>query len=188
MGAHSGIQDLTAVRAAIGQPHPLVKAKILDRLDDQGRKFIAASPLMMLATANADGEPDVSPRGDQPRTVVVADERKLYLPERHGNKLAFSLQNILENSNVAVIFMIPGVDESYRVHGTARIVDDTETLTKLTALGKPALLAIEVKVTRCFLHCGKAFKRSRLWQADARQNHKFRFGATIARARGGDRK
>ncbi len=179
------ISDVAGIRAIIGEAHELVHKKVLTKLDDLGRRFITASPLAMLSTATAEGEPDVSPRGDAPGFAVIEDDRTLYLPERPGNNMAFSLQNIVANPAVALIFLIPGVDETYRVHGKARIVDDAALRDRLAARDRAALFAIEVKIERCFLHCGKAMKRSRLWKEDAQQKFSFRFGATIARESGG---
>jgi uncharacterized protein len=179
------ITNVAGIRAVIGDAHELVHKKILTKLDDIGRRFIEASPLAMLATADAAGRPDVSPRGDAPGFALIENDQTIYLPERPGNNLAFSMQNIIANPSVGLIFLIPGVDESYRVHGTARIVDDGAMRDRLAARERPALFAIEVNIERCFLHCGKAMKRSRLWKDDARQKFSFHFGGTIARESGG---
>lgn len=179
------ITSVAQIRAVIGDAPPLVAAKILPRLDELGRRFIGAAPFAMMATANAAGEPFVSPRGDEPGFVHIADDQTLYMPDRPGNKLVFGLQNILENPAVALTFMIPGVDESFRVQGKARITTNPDHLAQLAARGRPALFAIEIRIETCFLHCGKALKRSRLWKDDARQTFSFRFGATIARESGG---
>lgn len=179
------VTDVAALREVIGEPHPLVEKKIIDRLDEVGAGFVKAAPYVLLATANADGHADVSPRGDAPGLAWMKDERTLYLPERPGNKLAMSLLNILENPAVGLMFMIPGVDECYRVQGKARLTRNPDILQRLEARGKPALLAIEVSIERCFLHCGKSIKRSRLWKDDARRKFDFRFGTTIAREAGG---
>ena len=179
------VTDVQALREAIGEPHPLVQKKIIDRLDDIGRGFVEAAPFVLLATSDAQGRPDVSPRGDPPGLAWIKDDRTIYLPERPGNKLAMSLLNILENPEVGLMFMIPGVDECYRVQGTALLTRNPALLQQLEARGKPALLAIEVRIARCFLHCGKSIKRSRLWKNDARRKFDFRFGTTIAREAGG---
>jgi uncharacterized protein len=185
MNTSPTITDVAGIRAVIGDAHELVHKKILTKLDDIGRRFIEASPLVMLATADAAGRPDVSPRGDAPGFALIENDHTIYLPERPGNNLAFSMQNIIANPAVGLIFLIPGVDESYRVHGTAHIIDDSMMRDRLAARERPALFAIEIKIERCFLHCGKAMKRSRLWQDDARQKFSFRFGGTIARESGG---
>ncbi|SNT23671.1 MULTISPECIES: MSMEG_1061 family FMN-dependent PPOX-type flavoprotein [unclassified Azospirillum] len=179
------ITDVAGIRAVIGEAHPLVQKKLLPSLDELGRRFITAAPFAMLSTANRAGEPDVSPRGDGPGFVHIMDDTTLVLPDRPGNNLAYAMQSILENPAVALIFLIPGVDETFRVHGTARISTDPGLLQVLAARDRPALFAIEIHITKCFLHCGKAMKRSRLWKDDARQKFSFRFGATIARESGG---
>lgn len=181
------VTTVEQLREILGAPHPLVTRKITTTLDDVGRRFIALAPFALLATADQEQHPDVSPRGDEPGFALIADDTTLYLPERKGNKLAFSLQNILVNPHVALIFVIPGVTETYRIHGSARIVRDPAILQRLPARGQPAVLAVEIRIRRCFLHCGKAIIRSQLWASEAQQ-HKtaFRFGATTARQAGGD--
>ena len=181
----TGPTTVTEMRAIIGEPHPAVTGKLQDRLDDQAKRYIARAPLLMLATADADGMPDVSPRGDDPGFVHIVDDETLLLPERPGNKLAYSLQNILDNPKVSLIFFIPGVRESYRVHGRARLIDTPAVLDQLAAKGKPALLAIEIKVTKAFLHCGKALIRSRAWKHDPGQpGAGYSFGSVISKAIG----
>lgn len=178
--SEAGLRDI------IGEPHPLVSKKIIYRLDDVGRRYIAAAPFATLATVDADGFPDVSPRGDASGEFIhIVDDTTLLMPERPGNKLAFTLQNIIDNGKVALIFMIPGVIETYRVHGMARVVSDADVLQALEARGQPALMAVEIKITRCFLHCGKAMMRSKLWKTDSQAGkHAFKFGETIAREAG----
>lgn len=174
------------LREILGTPHELVTKKIIASMDDMARRFVTNSPFVMLSTANADGVPDVSPRGDERGFTRIIDDTTLLLPERPGNKLAFSLKNILENPNVSLMYIIPGVDEAYRFHGTARLTKDPAILEGMMVRGNPALMAIEVKITRCFLHCGKAMKRSQLWKVDPKASKmEFRFGATIARETGG---
>lgn len=185
MATDEQVTDLASLREVIGEPHPLVQKKILDALDDVGSGFVKESPFVLISTASKSGQPDVSPRGDGPGQAWIKDARTLYLPERPGNKLAMSLINLLENPRIGLLFMIPGVDECYRVQGRARILRDPELLQQLEARGKPALLAIEVAIETCFLHCGKSMKRSRLWKDDARRKFDFRFGTTIAREAGG---
>ncbi|MEM7569451.1 MAG: MSMEG_1061 family FMN-dependent PPOX-type flavoprotein [Pseudomonadota bacterium] len=186
MTPKSPVTSVDGIRDLIGEPHPLVSKKIIDRLDDVGRRFIGASPFAMLSTLDAEGFPDVSPRGDASGEFIhVIDDETLMMPERPGNKLAFSLQNIVDNGKVALIFMIPGVIETYRVHGSARIVKDAEILQQLEARGAPALMAVEIKIRRCFLHCGKAVMRSALWKTESQAGkHAFKFGGTIARETG----
>ena len=179
------ITSVDGLRAIIEEPNPLVQKKIINALDDVGMGFVREAPFVLVATSNTEGQPDVSPRGDAPGLAWIKDERTLYLPDRPGNNLAMSLQNLLENPRIGLMFMIPGVDECYRVQGRARLLKDPELLEKLAARGRPALLAIEVSIETCFLHCGKSMKRSRLWKYDSRRKFDFRFGKTIAREAGG---
>lgn len=156
-------EELTAI---IGQPSEMVIRKQLSRLDDHCRRFIALAPFMLLGTANRDGRCDVSPRGDGPGFVLVLDEATLVIPDRPGNRRIDSLQNILDNPEVGLLFVIPGVEETLRVNGHAVITSDEELLARMAVRGKRPSLAVGVTVREAFLHCAKAFKRSRLWQAE----------------------
>jgi hypothetical protein len=152
------------LRARIGAPAGVVHLKIHNALNAVAREFIARSPMAFLATCGADGMPTVSPRGDEPGFVHVVDERTLLLPERKGNKLVFSLQNVLHNPNVGLIFLLPGTCETLRVQGSAEISDDPQWREQLSARGDKALLALKVTVESCYFHCAKALLRSQLWQ------------------------
>jgi PPOX class probable FMN-dependent enzyme len=131
--------------------------------------------------------PDVSPKGDGPGFVAVADDRTLLIPDRKGNRLIFGLQNILVNPRISVIFLLPGTGETLRVTGVAEITADPEVLEALTdERGKPALLAIRLRVEKAFFHCAKALIRSRLWQPDAWQElYRVSFGRIMAKKLGG---
>jgi len=122
------IRDEAALRSLIGSPADLVVAKISDRLNALTRQFIERSPFVCVATARADGGLDVSPRGDPPGFVRILDERTLLVPERPGNRIADSLTNLLSDSRIALLFLIPGVGDTFRVSGNAVIVDDAELL------------------------------------------------------------
>ena len=97
--------------------------------------------------------------------MVIDDDGTLLIPERKGNKLAFGLRNLLDHPKVGLIFLVPGTDETLRVNGTARIITDAAVLDRLAARGEPAILAVRVTVERCFFHCAKAFRRSKLWES-----------------------
>src|SRR5262245_49494526 len=114
------------LRTLLGEPSDLVRSKISDRLNDLTRQFIERSPFLCLATSAADGTCDVSPRGDPAGFVTVLDERTLLLPDRPGNKLADSFRNVTENPHVALLFIIPGISDTFRVNGRATIVEDPE--------------------------------------------------------------
>jgi uncharacterized protein len=175
------IRTTETLRGILSPPNPATEQKILDRLDDQAVAFIAASPFLLMATANADGMPDVSPKGDQPGFVRVENDRTLLYPERDGNNLAFGLQNILANPNVSLIFMIPGTGETLRVTGAATLLDDAGLLERLSARGKPAKLAMRVDVQRAFFHCARSILRAGLWKPDSwPRPRKVSFGKVIA--------
>ncbi len=135
-------------------------------LDAHCREFIAASPMLLLATASVAGWCDVTPRGDAPGFVQVLSDTLLAIPERNGNNRLDSARNILENSQVGLIFLIPGVLETLRVNGRARLVQDKSLLESFAVNGKPPKFAIVVDTEEVYLQCGKAFKRSNLWQPE----------------------
>jgi PPOX class probable FMN-dependent enzyme len=155
--------DEGSLRELLGEPSELVVKKQLAALDAHCRAFIALSPFAAVGTAGADGRYDVSPRGDGPGFVRVLDERRLAIPERPGNRRADTLRNILQTGAIGLLFIIPGVEETLRVNGRAWLTRDARLLTGMAVRGKEPLLAIGVEVEEAFLHCAKAFKRSRLW-------------------------
>jgi PPOX class probable FMN-dependent enzyme len=157
------IRDEATLRALLGEPSDLVRAKVTDRLADLTREWIDRSPFVLLATSGPDGSCDVSPRGDPPGFVRVLDECTLLLPERPGNRLADSLRNILRNPCIGLLFVVPGVGDTLRVNGRARLVTDGELLAPSAVEGKVPKLGILVEVEEVFTHCSKAFLRSRLW-------------------------
>lgn len=155
-------QDL---RAIMGTPSVRAVKKIQDSLDTHTRAFIAQSPFLLLATSDANGRCDVSPKGDAPGFVQILDDRRLVIPERPGNKRLDGMLNLLSNPHIGVIFLVPGREETLRVNGKAWITRDPELLNRCVAQGKAPLVAIGVEIEQCFLHCPKAFIRSRLWSS-----------------------
>ena len=178
------IDSIERLRGVIGEPNPLVRSKLHETLDAQAKAFIERAPMLFLATADADGSPVVSPKGDSPGFVHVEDARTLLLPERKGNKLIFSLQNILANPAVELIFLVPGTGETLRVGGNAELDDDPALCARFVERDRPALLVTRVHVRRCYFHCAKAFLRSRLWEPAswAETTLRVSFGKEIARA------
>ena len=156
------------MRAMIGDPVELVRMKIQPTLDEHCRSFTARSPFLCMGTVGADGTADVSPRGDPPGFVKILDDSTLAIPERPGNKLADSLTNILETGDVGLLFLIPGIDETLRVNGRATLSEDPELLESMVVKGKAPKLAVRVEVGEAFLHCAKAFRRSKLWAHESR--------------------
>ena len=179
------LESLAQVRAIIGEEIPGLKGKLFPALDEDSLAFLAKSPFALLATCDAEGKPDVSPKGDGPGFVVAEDERTLLIPEQKGNRLIFTLQNILATSRVALLFLVPGTGETLRVHGRAELTSDPAVLARLRQRGKPALLAIRVHVDQVFFHCAKAFIRSRLWSPESwPQNLGISFGRMFAKKTG----
>ncbi len=139
-----------------GEPTELVRKKIADRLNPLTRQFVERSPFVVVATGRPDGGLDVSPRGDPAGFVRILDEQTLLLPDRPGNKLADTLTNLLEDDRIALLFLIPGVDDTFRVNGRARIVDDPELLAASEVEGKAPRLGILVEVEEAYTQCPKA--------------------------------
>ncbi|SFF57065.1 hypothetical protein SAMN05216353_10227 [Halobacillus alkaliphilus] len=160
------VHSIAELREVAGDPGGLAKNKVISYLDQNCIEFMNHSPFLVLSTVNQFGDCDASPRGDQPGFVHVLDSARLIIPERKGNKRLDSIQNILSQPSVGLLFMIPGTGETLRVNGTAYITRDPEYLEKMTVQGKAPLLGIGVEVKECFLHCAKAFKRSKLWEPE----------------------
>jgi uncharacterized protein len=154
------------LRALFGPAGERAVLKERPRLDEHTRAFIARSPFVLLATSDAAGRCDVSPKGDAPGFVLVLDDTHLVVPDRIGNNRIDGLTNIVDNPHVGMIFLIPGREDTLRVNGRASIVRDAEILARLEVQGKRPKVAIGVEVEECFLHCAKAFKRSGLWDRD----------------------
>lgn len=157
------ITTAAALRALHPPPHPIVLRKQLDRLDAHCRRFVARSPLAFVATAGADGRCDVSPRGDGPGFALTPDERTVVLPDRKGNNRLDALLNVLENPHAGLLFVVPGIDDTLRVNGRASITTDPALLEATAVAGRLPRCALVLAVEEAFLHCGRAFKRSRAW-------------------------
>ena len=155
------------LREVYRPPAPRAAQKVLDRLDVHCRNFIELSPFCVLSSSNADGQADASPRGDPPGFVKVLDEKTLLLPDRPGNNQVDSLQNIVQNPGVGLLFFVPGMNETLRVKGKAEITTDPALLEPLTVGRRAPLSGLKVVVEEAFLHCGRALIRSRIWDADA---------------------
>ena len=151
------------LRDLIGQPLELTCSKITDHLNPATRLFIERSPFICLATSDPMGNCDLSPRGDPPGFVRILDERTLLVPERPGNRLADSLRNMLANPHVGLLFVVPGVTDTFRVNGRATITVDRELLAPCAVEGKVPQLGILVDIAEAYTQCSKAFLRSRLW-------------------------
>jgi hypothetical protein len=160
-----GIADLDALRSHVGTISEMAAYKVMPRLDQYSRAFIALSPFLVLATTDGDGGVDASPRGDGPGFVAMTDDTTLVIPDRPGNRRVDSFSNVLRQPAVGLIFFVPGINETLRVNGTARVITDPSILAPLEAMGKIPATALLVAITEVFFHCGKALIRSKLWDA-----------------------
>lgn len=169
MGDHPFRDVVTSadeLRALVGEPSEIAVKKQVATIDVHCREFIGRSPFVLLATSDASGRCDVSPKGDAPGFVQVLDDRHLAIPDRPGNRRLDGMSNLVQNPHVGLIFLVPGKEETLRVNGRAWIVRDEALLERMTFAGKRPHLAIGVQVEECFMHCAKAFKRSKLWEPD----------------------
>ena len=162
---NNAITTLAALRDIYGYPSERVQRKCLNYLDFHCRNLIAASPFLVIGSSRHDGAADVSPRGDIPGFVRVLDDKTLLIPDRPGNNRIDTMSNIIDNPNVALIFLIPGINESLRVNGTAKIRKEPDLLLPSTMNGKAPKTVILVTVAEAFLHCAKALLRSKLWDS-----------------------
>jgi uncharacterized protein len=159
------ISTVDELRASYSSPLDRAVKKCLNRIDHHMRAFIALSPFVCLGTSTAEGA-DVTPRGDAPGFVHVLDDHTLLIPDWPGNNRLDSLSNIVANPELGLLFMIPGVDESLRVNGRATISTDADLRARWDVGGKHPRAVIVVIVKEAYLHCAKAFIRSKLWSAD----------------------
>ena len=147
----------------------LAEAKDIARLDVHLGRYIALSPICFVATADKTGKQDVTPRGDPPGAFKVLDDKTLAFADRPGNNRLDTLKNILENPEIALIFLLPGTNETVRVAGTARLSTDPELLASMAVQGKEPKCAIVISVRQAYLHCAKALLRSKLWTGEYAQ-------------------
>ena len=160
------IDNLTQLRALYAQPKERAVKKQIDQLDVHCRNFIALSPFVVIASGDG-ATMDASPRGGDPGFIKTPDAHTLLIPDAPGNNRLDTLENIVAHGHVGLIFMIPGVDETLRVNGSAVLVNDDALLDLCASERRRPQLAIRVHVSAAYLHCAKALMRSRLWMADA---------------------
>ncbi|MDE0699567.1 MAG: pyridoxamine 5'-phosphate oxidase family protein [Acidimicrobiaceae bacterium] len=161
------VTNQTELRSVYREPMPRAAQKVVDRLDVHCRKFIALSPFCIVSSTGVNGRADASPRGDHPGFVQVLDDRTLLIPDRPGNNQVDSLQNILVHPVVGLLFLVPGMNETLRVCGTAEIVTDPELLAPLAIRNRVPVSGLRITITDAFLHCGRALLRARLWDPEA---------------------
>jgi PPOX class probable FMN-dependent enzyme len=161
------IKTVEEYRELRGDSHQMIYDKSMTVIDEHIRDFLALSTFLTVASIDAEGRMDVSPKGDPPGFVKVVDERTIAIPEREGNRRADTFTNVLQIPSVGLIFFVPGMDETMRINGTATLTTDPELLATMEYKGHTPVLAMLVHVEEAFIHCGKAPKRGRLWDADA---------------------
>ncbi len=161
------IKTVEEYRELRGDSHQMIYDKSMTVIDEHIRDFLALSTFLTVASIDAAGRMDVSPKGDPPGFVKVVDERTIAIPEREGNRRADTFTNVLQIPSVGLIFFVPGMDETMRINGTATLTTDPELLATMEHMGHIPVLAMLVHVEEAFIHCGKAPKRGRLWDADA---------------------
>lgn len=157
------ITTIDELRQIYGEPKEATLKKILPVLDKHCINFIAHSPYIILSTSNKSRKADASPKGDNPGFVQVIDKSTMLIPDRVGNNIADSLVNILENPEIGILFLIPGIRETLRINGTCEITSDTGILSTFAVNGKLPRSVMKVSVSEAYLHCGKSIIRSDLW-------------------------
>ncbi|GAB1645810.1 pyridoxamine 5'-phosphate oxidase family protein [Krasilnikovia sp. MM14-A1259] len=166
------------IRELLGAPIPRVAHKARPKLHEYDRQWLAASPFCLVATADAQGRCDVSPKGDPAGFALVLDDTTIALPERPGNRRADGFHNVIDNPHVGLIFIVPGRSDTLRINGRARLVRDAEFFDEMRVKGHRPVLALLVEIEEVFYHCSKAFLRSELWRPET-----WRPGDVPSRAR-----
>ena len=158
------------LRKAFPATHDIAIKKCLNHIDTYARAFIERSPFLCIGTQTDDGRADVSPRGDPSGFVRILDERTLLIPDRPGNNRLDTLSNILTNPAVGLLFLVPGFDDTMRVNGRAVLTNDPKLLESMAINDRVPTIAIAVHVEEVFIHCAKALRRSKLWEASELQD------------------
>jgi len=154
------------LRANYKPVHEVALLKEMRAFDKHSRGFIARSPFVLIGSSDGNGSADVTPKGDRPGFVAVLDDVTLAIPDRPGNNRLDTLENILVNPAIGLLFLIPGMNETLRVNGEARITLDLELRERFAVDGKAPLSVIIVKARAIYMHCAKAFLRSDLWSPE----------------------
>jgi hypothetical protein len=160
------------LRGNYGEPMDIALMKQLGKLDAHCKNFISRSPFLCIGTSAADGKADVSPRGDPPGFVQVLDDNTIFIPDRPGNNRLDTMSNIVANPDVGLLFLIPGFEDALRVNGKATLVKDKKILERCAVNRKVPTMGIMVEINEAYLHCAKAVRRSKLWEAESQQDRK----------------
>ncbi|MBT2226726.1 pyridoxamine 5'-phosphate oxidase family protein [Nonomuraea sp. NEAU-A123] len=154
------------LRELLGEVMPRAVTKDRPRLHERDREWLANSPFCLIATSDADGNCDVSPKGDPAGFTYVIDDATIAIPDRPGNRRADGFRNILTNPHVGLIYLIPGRNETLRLNGRARLIREAPFFDDMIVKGHRPQLALVVEIEQIFFHCAKAFLRSALWKPD----------------------
>ena len=161
------VTSVDELRAIVGHPNAFVANKVRDHLSPIEQHWLSHSPLGFVATMDADGRMDVSPKGDPPGFVYIIDEGTIAIPERPGNKRVDGYVNVLQRPRVGTLFVIPGRGDTLRINGSARVMADADYFDAMAVQGKRPILALEIAIEEVFFHCAKAFLRSDAWKPEA---------------------
>lgn len=166
------ISNESELRDLYGFPSGRAKDKVLNELEQHSIRYIKNSPFVVVSTIDKNGNMDASPRGGEAGFVKIRNNKELLIPDFKGNNRVDSLSNIVETGRIALLFIIPGIDETLRVNGSASLTTSEEILNSFTSDSKPSISCIIVSIEEVFLHCAKAFMRSELWNHKKQLNPK----------------
>jgi PPOX class probable FMN-dependent enzyme len=159
----TSVEELTAL---VGAPMQRVAEKVRPSLHELDRQWLAASPFCLIATSDAEGNCDVSPKGDPPGFTHVLDDRTIAVPDRPGNRRVDGWHNVLANPHVGLLFLVPGRGDTLRVNGRARLLSDAPFFDEMVVKGNRPRIVLLVDIDEVFYHCAKAFMRSSLWKPE----------------------
>ena len=160
------VTNAATLKDIVGEPKPEIANKEMPALDKHTRHFLSLCPFLCISTADAEGNQDISPRGDPAGFVRVLDDKTVLIPDRKGNRRIDTMRNILENPNVGLLLFLPGVEEVLRINGKATITEDPALLADSAVNGSVPMLGIVVEIDDVFFHCAKAVIRSKLWDSE----------------------
>lgn len=175
------IRSEAELREILGYAGQAAQNKVIHEIDDICRAFIEKSPFVLLGSTDANGNMDVSPKGDPPGFVQVMDSKTLLIPDRPGNRRGDTLSNILQNPHIGLLFLVPGRSETLRINGAAQIVRDDDVRERFIMQGKVPMFVIAVTVNEVFFHCTKCVVRSGLWSSEFKHDGLASLGAAIVK-------
>ncbi len=161
------IETREELRQVYREPKGGAVAKELKKLDPHAKGFLSRCPFVVIGSQDANGNADATPKGDKPGFVKVLDDTTIAIPDRPGNNRLDTWENIVQNPAIGLLFLIPGMNETLRINGTARLTTDDDLREVFAVDGRPALAVVVVEIKAVYMHCAKAFMRSRLWQPES---------------------